>query len=218
MQHIAKDPRYQIRVRGVLGDMRLIYAKLEVHKHGPRLRRRNSRALDQTIRRVDYSGPRRQAFFAAAMHDLRSPLTSLTLWIDGLQLIKPRLEACGDEQATLLLDQALEQMQQLVQHSLHLVEHALDVTKLEAGRPLAFSPREVDLVRLARQVLCERPRQNTRLVRLESAQPGVWGWWDADRLARVLENHQRDQVQSRVPTGDRPSGAGHRRRTALGKF
>ena len=138
--------------------------------------------------RPQADAPRREAFFAAATHDLKTPLTSLTLWMDALRLLEPRLHACGDEQAVVLLDQALEQMQMLVQRSLNLVEQALDVSMLEAGRPLPFTPGEVDLVALARQVLQARPQNTERPLRFESVRRELWGWWDADRLARVLDN------------------------------
>jgi signal transduction histidine kinase len=129
-----------------------------------------------------------QAFVAAAAHDLKTPLTSLTLWLDTLQVLKPRLGAGNDTQAVALLNQALEQMHTLVERSLHLVDQVLDVTRLEAGRPLPFAPGEVELVALARQVLQGRPQDRERLLRLDAAQSELWGWWDAGRLARLVEN------------------------------
>jgi signal transduction histidine kinase len=131
---------------------------------------------------------RREVFFAAATHDLKTPLSSLTLWMDVLQILKPRLQAGGDAQAIVLLDQALEQMQTLVQRSLNLIEDALDGSRLEAGSQLPFMPGEVDLVALVRQVLQGRPQNTEHPVRFDSAQCELWGWWDAGRLARLLDN------------------------------
>ena len=130
----------------------------------------------------------RQAFFAAATHDLKAPLTSLRLWIDSLEVLKPRLAAAADAQTVALLDQALDQMHTLVRRSVHLVDDILDATRREAGQPLPFAPSEVDLVTLVRQTLEQRPEDTDHLVRLESAQSELWGWWDADRLARLVEN------------------------------
>jgi signal transduction histidine kinase len=131
---------------------------------------------------------RRQAFMAAATHDLRTPLTSLALWVDALQVLKPRLESRGDAQAFGLLDQALEQMQTLVQRSVDLVEHVLDVTTLHCEDALPFPRRDVDIVALTRQVLAGHPQYREHQLQLESAQSELWGRWDADRLTRVVEN------------------------------
>jgi signal transduction histidine kinase len=131
---------------------------------------------------------RRQVLIAAATHDLKTPLCSLTLWIDALQVLKPRLESRGDAQAFGLLDQALEQMQTLVQRSVDLVEHVLDVTRLQYEDALPFAVGEVDMVALTRQVLAGHPQYRKHQLRLESAQSELWGWWDADRLTRVVEN------------------------------
>jgi signal transduction histidine kinase len=136
---------------------------------------------------VDDTLRARQAFFAAATHDLKTPLSSLTLWMDTLEVLRPRLADGADSQAGALLQQALEQMQTLVRRSVHLVDDVLDVMRLEGGRPLPFTPREVDMVALARQTLEERPDTDHPL-RLESAASELWGWWDEDRLARLVEN------------------------------
>jgi signal transduction histidine kinase len=131
---------------------------------------------------------RRQVFIAAATHDLKTPLCSLTLWIDALQVLKPRLESRGDAQAFGLFDQALEQMQTLVQRSVDLVEQVLDVTRLQYEDALPFALSEVDIVALTRQVLAGHPQYREQQLRLESAQSELWGCWDADRLTRVVEN------------------------------
>jgi signal transduction histidine kinase len=128
------------------------------------------------------------AFFVAATHDLKSPLSSLTLWLDTLEILRPRLARGTDAQTAALLDDVIEQMQTLLRRSVHMVDDVLDVVRLQAGRPLPFSPGEVDLVALARRALQGRPEGSDHVLRLESAASELWGQWDADRIARLLEN------------------------------
>jgi signal transduction histidine kinase len=130
----------------------------------------------------------RLAFFVAATHDLKTPLTSLTLWLDTLEVLKPRLAQDSDASTAALLDDVLEQMQTLLRRSVHMVDDVLDVVRLQAGRPLPFSPSEVDLVALTHGALRARPEGTDHALRLESVVSELRGWWDAERLERLLEN------------------------------
>src|SRR5690242_16145128 len=38
----------------------------------------------------------RHAFFASASHDLKAPLTGIALWVDTLELLKPRLAGAAE--------------------------------------------------------------------------------------------------------------------------
>jgi signal transduction histidine kinase len=130
----------------------------------------------------------RQAFFAAATHDLRAPLTSLTLWMDTLELLRPRLAGPADIEAAALLEQALRQMQTLVGRSVHLVDGILDVVRLKSGRPSPLSPGKVDLVDLASESVKGWSVRGNDVLHFESTASELWGWWDGDRLTRLVEN------------------------------
>jgi signal transduction histidine kinase len=135
-------------------------------------------------------GPRVcQALFAAVVHDLKNSLTGVILWCDALGLLRPRLATSNDDQASALLSTVLEQINVLVSRSLHVIDDLLDITRVGAGHTLPIAAGEVDLVALVHEILESGPdAANTGRVRLESLEPELWGWWDADRLGRVLEN------------------------------
>lgn len=141
--------------------------------------------LDQTEDDAVHS---RLAFFVAATHDLKSPLSSLVLWMDTLEVLKPRLARGSDTEAAALLDDVLEQMEALLRRSVNMVDDVLDMVRLQAGRPLPFSPDEVDLVALTQRALRARPEGSDHALRLETTVSELRGRWDADRLARLLEN------------------------------
>ncbi len=128
----------------------------------------------------------REAFFAGVTHDLRNPLSSMSLWIDALALTSQRL--ASNTQAASVMERAVERLQDLVSRSLSLVDEVLDVSRLEAGRALALARTEVDLVDLARLALEARRQQTPHELRLRSTETELRGQWDANRLRRVLDN------------------------------
>jgi signal transduction histidine kinase len=140
---------------------------------------RSHRELEEAMRA-------REAFFAAVTHDLRNPLSSMTLWIDSLALTSQAV--ASGTQAASVMGRAIERLQDLVSRSVSLVDEVLDVSRLEAGRALVLAPTEVDLVVLATLALEARRGQTPRELRLESSDIELRGLWDANRLRRVLDN------------------------------
>ncbi len=131
-----------------------------------------------------------QAFFASAIHDLKAPLTGIALWVDTLGVLQTQLSATEAAQTVALLGQTVEQLQILVRRSIHLVDDVIDILRMEgaSGRPSSFTPGEVDLVGLVREALNGWQADRKHLLRLESAESELWGWWDANRLARLVDN------------------------------
>ncbi len=128
----------------------------------------------------------REAFFAAVTHDLRNPLSSMSLWVDALALTRQRVAA--GTQAASVMERAVARLQDLVSRSVSLVDEVLDVSRLEVGRPLALVRTEVDVVDLARLAVEARRGQTPHELRLESPEIELRGQWDANRLRRVLDN------------------------------
>jgi signal transduction histidine kinase/DNA-binding NarL/FixJ family response regulator len=140
---------------------------------------RSHRELEEAMRA-------REAFFAAVTHDLRNPLSSMTLWVDTLALTSQSVAA--GTQAASVMARAVERLQDLVSRSVSLVDEVLDVSRLEAGRPLVLARSEVDLVALASLALEARRGQTPHELSLKSPEIELRGWWDASRLRRVLDN------------------------------
>jgi hypothetical protein len=105
-----------------------------------------------------------------------------------LEVLKPCLAQSSDAQAAALLDDVVKQMQTLRHRSLHMVDDVQDVVRLQAGRPLPYSPCEVDLVELTRRALNGRPGGGDHVSRFESAVSERWDRWITDRMARHVEN------------------------------
>jgi PAS domain S-box-containing protein len=129
----------------------------------------------------------RDTFLSIASHELKTPMSSLTLLVSSLLRAgrAGKAEELGGDKLIARLERVAEQSERLTA----LMNQLLDVSRLTAGRfPLA--PTETDLCDVARDVLAR--------FREEAAQAGstleflantpVVGWWDRSRLDQVLTN------------------------------
>jgi PAS domain S-box-containing protein len=138
-------------------------------------RERDARAAAESAVR------KRDEFLSIASHELKTPLTSLSLNLQSL-------ERTVNEKAEGRIGERVDRMRAQLARLTVLVDQLLDVGRLERGLP----PRvgEVDLVELARSVLDrfddESRATDTPLV--FHAPATLKGLWDRDRLDQVFTN------------------------------
>jgi signal transduction histidine kinase/tetratricopeptide (TPR) repeat protein len=129
---------------------------------------------------------RRDDFLSIAAHELKTPLTSLQLHLQGLTTrMRQTAEALPPEKVATKLESANQQTQRLGK----LVNELLDISRVAQGQLLG-KLEEVDLVALVRGLL-ERSRE--ALARAECpvelhAPDSVVGRWDVMRLEQVVGN------------------------------
>jgi PAS domain S-box-containing protein len=129
----------------------------------------------------------RDTFLSIASHELKTPLSSLTLLLSGLLRVARagRLEELGNDKVVARLARIEDQADRLTA----LMNQLLDVTRLAAGR-FALLPVETDLVEVAMEVLArfgEEAGQAGASLRLIEPGP-VRGLWDRSRLDQVVTN------------------------------
>jgi len=125
----------------------------------------------------------RDEFLSIASHELKTPLTSLSLQID--QLRRKLRGGHLDPSTPALLEAAKRQMVRLND----LIEQLLDVSRI-ATRRLTVHSDDADLAEIARDI-CERFRPQAEAARspLEvQADNPVPGRWDRLRIEQVLGN------------------------------
>jgi signal transduction histidine kinase len=125
----------------------------------------------------------RDEFLSVASHELKTPLTSLTLQIDQLRRLAAGGRAISSSAA--LLEAAKRQTVRLND----LVEQLLDVSRIATQR-LAVHVDEVDLAEITRDI-CDRFRPQAEAARSRlhvEAQAPVRGRWDRFRIEQVLGN------------------------------
>ena len=125
----------------------------------------------------------RDEFLSVAAHELKTPMTSLSLQIDQLRRMAESNRL--DSSAPALLEAAKRQLMRLND----LVEQLLDVSRIATQR-LAVHVDEIDLAEVVRDV-CDRFRPQAEASRsplhVEAVAP-VRGRWDRFRIEQVLSN------------------------------
>ncbi|TSC29317.1 ATP-binding protein [Corallococcus sp. Z5C101001] len=128
---------------------------------------------------------RRDDFLSIAAHELKTPLTSLQLHIQGLQA-RAKGAPLAPERLTAKLESAYAQTQRLGR----LVNDLLDISRIAQGQ-LHIQRDAVDLVALVRAQL-ERSRESLSRaeceLRFHVNAPRLMGHWDALRLEQVVGN------------------------------
>jgi PAS domain S-box-containing protein len=128
----------------------------------------------------------RDAFLAAATHDLKNPLMTITIWGELLEQIAPTL---GPSEAA---EHVLAGARRILKTSMRMaaiLQQLLDVARLQMGQLLVLDRSATDLVEMARQAVAEYQETTERhVLRLQADRRRLVGLWDPGRLARVLDN------------------------------
>jgi PAS domain S-box-containing protein len=129
----------------------------------------------------------RDTFLSIASHELKTPLSSLTLLLSGLLRTARagKMDELGPEKVIARLERIDEQADRLTA----LMNQLLDVSRLAAGR-FALAPEQTDLVQVAREVMARfREEAGQAGTSLELIEEGpVVGLWDRSRLDQVVTN------------------------------
>ena len=127
----------------------------------------------------------RDAFLAAASHDLKNPLTVIRGTAQILQRRAERQAAVPREQ----LLAGLTSIERAATQMASQIEELLDVAHLRAGRALELERTLVDLVAIAReQVASHQQSADSHRLRLETSESELIGPLDRARIGRVLAN------------------------------
>ncbi len=127
----------------------------------------------------------KDAFLAAASHDLKNPLTSIKARAQILQ----RQVARMDSRERRKLTEGLHAIDQTATRLTAMINELLDVARLQMGRPLLLDRQQMDLVALAQQVATElQPSTDRHDLVVEAQTERTTGPWDRARLERVISN------------------------------
>ena len=151
--------------------------------------RRRAAQQEETVCGLQRTLRARDEFLSAASHELRTPITTLSLQTDGL-LSLPGALANGGRRATddRMLRRLTAIRRQVVRLN-QLVDQLLDVSRLIEGR-LELRPEQVDLQALVIEAIDLMRESATQagspvLLRLR---PEVVGLWDRVRIGQVITN------------------------------
>jgi len=147
--------------------------------------------LEDAFARLEAAEERTRQFAADASHELRTPITSLSM---GLEL----LEKVGDDPA--VRTRLLLSLRREARRAGRLVGDLLDLNRLEAGEPLR--PEQIDLSallgNLARTAADLAPQMTIR-AEIEAGPETAQVWADRARLEDALWNLIRNAVAASPP-------------------
>ena len=129
----------------------------------------------------------RDEFISVASHELKTPLSAISMQVDTIVRAAERLDAADFKSRAIA---KLEQLRRSTQRISALTDQLLDISRITGGR-LALQYQEVDLVQLARGVVAqfddELARVGSSLV-FDVPEGELRGTVDPLRLEQVLMN------------------------------
>ena len=127
----------------------------------------------------------REELLAMVSHDLRNPMNAVLMAAAQIEyLVDDGSPAERILKSAGIIKRAIERMNRLV-------SDLLDLSRLEAGKPISIELDTYDASKLAVQsVEAVEPLVTSRKIKLQSAiEPGpVWTTCDADRIRQVMDN------------------------------
>jgi PAS domain S-box-containing protein len=142
-------------------------------------------AVFQDISPIKELEQQKDAFLAAASHDLKNPLTAIKA---RAQILHRQATRMQDPEGQRLVD-GLRAIDQTTSRVTAMINELLDVARLQMGRPLLLDRQPADLAEIARQVIAElQPSTDRHDIELKAPTDRVLGLWDRARLDRVVSN------------------------------
>lgn len=142
--------------------------------------------LKQTEEQLQEAVRSRDDFLSIASHELKTPLTTMSLQVDGMLRGS---EAHPDKRLPEWMAPRIRTLRRQCERLAHLIDDLLDVSRIRAGR-LELVLEEVDIGNLAREVVerfVHEAAAAACVVTVDAAS-GIVGRWDRSRLDQVITN------------------------------
>ncbi len=142
-------------------------------------------AVFQDISAIKELERQKDAFLAAASHDLKNPLTAIKARAQILQRQALRMKGTEGQRVV----DGLRAIDGTATRLTAMINELLDVARLQMGRPLLLDRQPTDLAEISRQVIAElQPSTDRHDIEIKAPTERVLGSWDRARLERVVSN------------------------------
>ena len=131
----------------------------------------------------------RDETLSIASHELRTPITTLTLQLDGLSRLVREPRPVGQPDKTQTLARRLDVTRRQVDRLAALVATLVDVSRISAGK-VELTKQLADLADVLRSVterFCDEAQRGGSTLRFHKPAP-IWGNFDVSRIDQVLSN------------------------------
>ena len=142
-------------------------------------------AVFQDISPIKELERQKDAFLAAASHDLKNPLTAIKARAQILQRQALRMKGAESQRVV----DGLRAIDGTATRLTAMINELLDVARLQMGRPLLLDRQPTDLAEISRQVIAElQPSTDRHDIEIKAPSESILGLWDRARLERVVSN------------------------------
>jgi signal transduction histidine kinase len=189
LEHIAEIGTGQcsitdasIAAEGDVSVQEILAGLLMLHEDLQYSRQRHSALLEELRDAVRA----RDEFLSVASHELRTPITTLMLQVDGLSRL---LHDQGSPKQPETMSRRLDVTRRQVDRLAALVGTLIDVARITSGR-LELSRQLADLAEVVRSVVerfSEEAARSGSSLHLQRQGP-IWGNYDVSRIDQVLSN------------------------------
>ncbi|TVQ80973.1 MAG: sensor histidine kinase [Bradymonadales bacterium] len=151
--------------------------------------RRASYAIDNSVlyRRSQEAIELRDEFFSIASHELKTPISALSL---HLQLMRRMLRSSESiEDLRRVFGSKMKDMDRQMDRLTALIENLLDLSRLRSGK-IKLDPEYFDFAEMLREVVARtQPMARHRGIKMSlTANESVFGWWDRFRMEQIINN------------------------------
>ncbi|MCE0721822.1 MULTISPECIES: ATP-binding protein [Legionella] len=156
--------------------------KDELHRQNIELEAR----VKERTKELEHALKSRDDFFSVASHELKTPITALALYLDGL-LLKDKNYLLEH------FDEFIHLIKKIKEQSIcleTLIDKLLDVTSVLNEQNIPIERSYFNLSELVASIT-ERYKENCRLAGCDiktNIQPSIFGYWDPMRIEQVLAN------------------------------
>ena len=141
----------------------------------------------------------RDELLAIVSHDLKNPLAAIK---GNIQLARRRVQEANVPDSGRVIS-TLDRIDEAQAKMNMLINELMDFGRLQAGLPLTLQRRPTDLLALVHAVVREQQHTTTRHdIRIQADVPELVGWWDAERLERVIANLLSNAIKYSPSGGD----------------
>jgi signal transduction histidine kinase len=129
----------------------------------------------------------RDEFFSIASHELKTPISSLSLHLQLMRRMIRRSESVEDLQH--VLGNKMKDLESQLKRITGLIENLLDVSRLRSGK-ISLEPEKFNFADLVRDLVDRlQPMARHRGIRIDCADLcAATGFWDRFRMEQVMNN------------------------------
>ncbi len=145
---------------------------------------KNQQAIEKAEELIDELEARddlRDQFIATLSHDIRTPLGNAKQLVE---LLERRLASPEDS----FISKALQGIKISAEQGNNLINTLMDVNLIQSGNPIPLKKVESDLLEEVRSSLKGLKPAVRNLIKIESTQDQIVGYWDAPTISRAVDN------------------------------